>query len=251
MWKKHVIFDLDGTTFDTEYEVSRITADLAREKGFSVSDDEVFRDFAGLGTHAKFSGIAKRFDTVLFESDLKELDFQHEHRKQQFYLADKIPVVSGIPEILQALADAGHLLSVGSSNPSARSRLGLTKTGLARHFGARIYGPDLAGGLKKPDPAVFLLAMKDNGSTPENTIVVEDTEPGMEAGRAAGAFVVAYLDPRFGDGAVAEVKMRSFRAAGANVIVRNFDAEFLLACVASAPGAASLHRKKNLPDFRA
>jgi len=247
MSEDHVIFDLDGTIFDTEYEVSRITADLARDKGFVISADDVFRDFSGLGTHAKFSGIAQKFDAILSEAELKELDFQHEQRKQQIYLADKIPVVPGIPGVLQALTEAGHTLSIGSSNPSGRSRLGLTKTGLVHHFEPRIYGPDLVGGLKKPDPAVFLLAMKENGSTAAN-IVVEDTEPGMEAGRAAGAYVIAYLDPRFGEGDVAATKSGSFRKAGANVIIRAFDESFLTR-LANRPGVQPSFREKSKPGY--
>jgi len=64
--------------------------------------------------------------------------------------------------------------------------------------------------------------MHANGSSTQNTIVIEDTEPGIVAGRAAGAFVIAYLDPRFGTGNMALEKQKSMHLAGADAVVRDF-----------------------------
>ena len=220
--QKHIIFDLDGTIFDTEFEVSRITATLAAEQGAALPAEEVFQRFAGLGCDDKFSGIAASCGLSFDKAQLAQLEKEHESQKQDIYHREHLPVVPGVPQVLAALEAAGDVLSIGSSNPSARSRLGLGKENLLSYFGDRIYGPDLVEGRKKPDPAVFLLAMKENGSNPENTVVIEDTEPGIVAGRAAGVFVIAYLDPRFGTGAAALEKEKSFRAAGADVVVRDF-----------------------------
>ncbi len=220
--QKHIIFDLDGTIFDTEFEVSRITAGLAEEQGAALSAEEVFQRFAGLGCDDKFSGIAKACGLSFNKDQLTHLEHEHESQKQDIYHRDHLPVVPGVPEVLAALAAAGDILSIGSSNPSARSRMGLTKENLLPYFEERIYGPDLVEGRKKPDPAVFLLAMQANGSTPGNTVVIEDTEPGIAAARAAGVFVIAYLDPRFGTGTAAIEKEKSFRAAGADAVIRDF-----------------------------
>lgn len=220
--QRHVIFDLDGTIFDTEFEVSRITAELAADRGCAMSAEEVFCQFAGLGCEDKFAGIAHAAGMCFTAAEITDLTLAHEDRKQQIYYRDRLPVVPGVPEVLQALSAAGDILSVGSSNPTARSRLGLEKEGLIDHFGSRLYGPDLVDGRKKPDPAIFLYAMCANGSSTQNTIVIEDTEPGIVAGRAAGAFVIAYLDPRFGDGHIALEKEKSMRLAGADAVVRRF-----------------------------
>jgi len=220
--QRHIIFDLDGTIFDTEFEVSRITAELAADRCCAMSPEEVFQRFAGLGCEDKFAGIAHAAGMCFTPAEITDLTLAHEDLKQQIYYGERLPVVPGVPEVLQALSSAGDILSIGSSNPTGRSRLGLEKEGLIDHFGSRLYGPDLVDGRKKPDPAIFLYAMRANGSSTQNTIVIEDTEPGIVAGRAAGAFVIAYLDPRFGSGAVAVEKEKSMRLAGADAVVRDF-----------------------------
>ncbi|MBW7910249.1 MAG: HAD family phosphatase [Alphaproteobacteria bacterium] len=177
--QRHVIFDLDGTIFDTEFEVSKITAELAADRGCAMTAEDVFRQFAGLGCEDKFAGIAHAAGMCFTSAEITELTLLHEDRKQQIYYREHLPVVAGVPDVLKALSAAGDILSIGSSNPSARSRLGLQKENLLDHFGSRIYGPDLVDGRKKPDPAIFLLAMRANGSSTTNTIVIEDTEPGL------------------------------------------------------------------------
>lgn len=239
--QRHVIFDLDGTIFDTEFEVSRITAELAADRGCALSPEDVFCQFAGLGCEDKFAGIAHAAGMCFTSAEITDLTLAHEDLKQQIYYRDRLPVVPGVPEVLQALSAAGDILSIGSSNPTARSRLGLEKEGLIDYFGSRLYGPDLVDGRKKPDPAIFLHAMRANGSSTQNTVVIEDTEPGIVAGRAAGAFVIAYLDPRFGDGTMAFEKEASMRMAGADAVVRHFR-DVLNLIPSCAPSVAAVHR---------
>jgi beta-phosphoglucomutase-like phosphatase (HAD superfamily) len=44
---------------------------------------------------------------------------------------------------------------------------------------------------KKPDPEIYLLALKETGLLPEECIVVEDSRNGVLAAKAAGMHVVA------------------------------------------------------------
>jgi beta-phosphoglucomutase len=44
---------------------------------------------------------------------------------------------------------------------------------------------------KKPDPETFLLTAQKLGVDPENCLVIEDTEAGIKAAKAAGMKVVA------------------------------------------------------------
>lgn len=247
--KIHVVFDMDGTLMDTEWETSAITANLAAEMGWNLSAGEVFREHAGLGAKEKFVSIASVFGVTPTDAQLEYLATEHEARKSKIYQREVIPTMPNVAAALQAVADKGALMSIGSSNPSARSKLGLDKTGLRKHFNDRVYGPDLVDGRKKPDPAVFLLAMSENASDAKNTYVIEDTEPGMQAARAAGTVVIALLDPRFGDGVAAEAKAEAFKKAGADIIIRDLSeiAQYVPAVSQKQKGPAQSRRASLKP----
>ena len=50
----------------------------------------------------------------------------------------------------------------------------------------------------KPDPEIYRYTMKQLGTALEETLVVEDSTYGIEAGKAAGVMVAARRDLRFG-----------------------------------------------------
>ncbi|MCB9988342.1 MAG: HAD family phosphatase [Rhodospirillales bacterium] len=228
--KKLAIFDLDGTIFDSEYEVSLITESIARSRWQKEGEyipqlqaRHIFKAYAGLGAVEKFAAIANEHGIIANDRELQDMAKRHEDWKQALYDASKsLLVVSDVDTSFETLRHKGFTLCVGSSNPSGRSKRGLDKAGLRDHFNDRVYGPDLVGGRKKPDPAVFEYAMETNGAEPADTLVFEDTPPGMEAGKRAEIFVIAYMDPRFGVGKESEQQARRFYDAGADVIIRGF-----------------------------
>jgi beta-phosphoglucomutase-like phosphatase (HAD superfamily) len=70
-------------------------------------------------------------------------------------------------------------------------RLTLGLTGLLPRFQGRIFSAtEVAQG--KPAPDLFLHAADRMGFNAETTTVVEDTVPGVQAGRAAGMRVLAF-----------------------------------------------------------
>ena len=62
-----------------------------------------------------------------------------------------------------------------------------------------VVGDDPAIEKGKPAPDIYLLAAQRLGVDPQECIVFEDGMPGVQAGKAAGCFVVAVPDPRFKD----------------------------------------------------
>ena len=96
-------------------------------------------------------------------------------------------------ERLQPMPGAAAMLDalrvpfcVASNGPRAKTELTLTITGLRPRFDAsRIFS---AYDVKswKPEPGLFLHAAQAMGVPPERCAVVEDSEPGVRAGLAAG-----------------------------------------------------------------
>jgi len=73
----------------------------------------------------------------------------------------------------------------------------LTKLGLIDHFPLRISGADLE--TSKPHPEIFLEAAKMAQTTPEQCLVIEDSENGVKAAKAAGMKCIGYQNPNSGN----------------------------------------------------
>ena len=76
----------------------------------------------------------------------------------------------------------GVPVAVASSSPRERLDRTLARAGL--EFAITIAGDEVRHG--KPAPDMFLLAAERLGASPECCVVVEDSPPGVAAGRAAG-----------------------------------------------------------------
>ncbi len=213
-----VVFDLDGTIVDTEYEIARFTADLAGKKGCPLDADTAFYRYAGVSFKDKFNMIAGTYDIPFSEQELADMHVDYTASKNAMYKKADIPTIDGAVDLVKRLASVSdNLLSLASSNQTKRSRCVLSSIDLTACFGDRVYGSDLTGGLKKPDPSIHLLAMKGNK---QDAIIVEDSLPGVISARVAGAgLVVAYVDPRLGD---MEQRTREYTEAGAHIVINTY-----------------------------
>ena len=79
----------------------------------------------------------------------------------------------------------------------------------------RVYTREDASAIK-PDPEIYLRAMRELGLSPAECAVVEDSLVGVEAAKAAGIETAAVYD-RYSDGEREEIR------AAADVYVQNFD----------------------------
>lgn len=213
-----VVFDLDGTIVDTEYEIAAFTADLAQEKGCHIDAVTAFRRYAGVSFKDKFNMIAGCYDRSFLPEELTAMHQAYTARKEGMYKNRNIPTIKGAPELVMRLAaDNSNVLSLASSNQTKRSRRVLSAIGLNKCFGERVYGSDMTGGLKKPDPSIHLLALKEY----PDSIIIEDSIAGVVGARAAGAkLVVAYVDPRLGD----EMhRKQEYAEAGAHIVIDTYD----------------------------
>ena len=84
---------------------------------------------------------------------------------------------------------------VASSGPVSKIRLNLTATNLIDKFEGRIFS-SYAIGSWKPEPGIFLHAAKEMGFSPEECIVIEDSEAGVTAAISGGFRVFALSDQK-------------------------------------------------------
>src|SRR3954451_9816419 len=170
-----VIFDCDGTLVDSEPLAGEAWRRAVAPYGYEVSN-EVLDSCMGIPyarTHAYLSERVALPDAQAFWPGLSQ---------ELFALIDArlVPFEDAITAA-QELRSRGVPIAVASSSPRERLDRTLHRAGLS--FGVTIAGDEVEHG--KPAPDMFLLAAERLGVAPVRCVVVEDSPPGVAAGRAA------------------------------------------------------------------
>lgn len=180
---KGVIFDLDGVLVSTDemhYQAWKRLAQELHITGFTREDNRRQR---GVSRMASLEIVLEKADRTYSEEEKIELA----ERKNGYYLElleemDESAVLENVKDVLEKLKNRGLLLAVGSASKNAP--VILEKTGLMPYFDKISCGLDTTK--SKPDPEVFLVAVKKLGLPPEECLVGEDSAAGIEAAAAGG-----------------------------------------------------------------
>ncbi len=181
---KGAIFDMDGVIVDNINHHLKAWKQLGRELGREFRDEDVNRVFGKRNREILRS---------LIGDDVPDQQLaKYARRKEELYrgiMAPDLKPVPGLPEFLRALKGSGTKTAVATSGPIENVRFVLEGLGLADAFDAIITGLDVRE--SKPDPAIFLLAVKRLALVPADCVVFEDSPPGIKAGKAAGCRCIA------------------------------------------------------------
>ena len=102
------------------------------------------------------------------------------------------PLKPGLLALLDYLEAHDIPKAVASSSRRVSIDRLLASVGLTERFAATAAGDEVTHG--KPAPDIFLLAAQRLGVEPAQCLVLEDSEPGMRAARAAGMAVIVVPD---------------------------------------------------------
>ena len=207
-----VIFDLDGVLVDSEPISSRVTAAALSEAGVAISAAEVCERFLGTSTAAMLRTIEAEHRCRLpatFQETLRS-------RVLKAFELELVPV-PGVAAVLDALALPR---CVASSSHPERIRRSLQLTGLLGHFAPHLFSATMVAH-GKPAPDLFLLAAARMSADPARCLVVEDSEVGVRAGKAAGMTIAGFagashLRP--------EAHAPRLQAAGADIVLTEISA---------------------------
>ena len=181
-----VIFDMDGTMFDTERMWATFWDPALKALGLPYKEGlaEAARGTAGETTR----NVVRSFYGPDCDADgiVESL-----HRvADEVFLSAPVPKKPGLDELL-AWLDANHIpMAVASSSRVHVIEGNLNNWGLAHYFKALVSGQQVKH--SKPDPEIFLLAAEKLGTAPAHTLVLEDSYNGVRAG-AAGGFVTVMV----------------------------------------------------------
>lgn len=108
------------------------------------------------------------------------------------YRAGEVTLVEGAPELVEEAAARGPV-ALATSAPREVIEVVMHGWGLGRWFGASVSSAEVRAG--KPDPAVYLEAMRRAGMT--GGVAVEDSSNGIRAASRAGLTVLAVPDAAY------------------------------------------------------
>jgi beta-phosphoglucomutase len=184
-----VIFDLDGVLVDTGPFHKQSWYDLAAKEGLDMSD-ELFYSTFGMQNYKIIPILVGR------QVPAEEIERMSEWKEQRYreLIADKLELMEGARMLLEDLKGNGFLLAIGSSAPRANLDVVLKCCNICDYFDACVTGEDVRS--SKPAPDTFLKAAEKLKLPPQRCVVVEDSVPGVQAGKAAGMAVVAITTTR-------------------------------------------------------
>lgn len=180
---KALIFDCDGTLVDSEPLGIAVLGEVAAEFGARIDVESSLEALRGLPLADCVVELERRFQLTL-PNDFVALVRERTAARFREQLQP-------MPGAFALLASVQVPFCVASSGPREKIELSLTLTGLRKFFGDRLFSSHDVG-TWKPDPGLFLHSARQLGVEPGACAVVEDSQPGVDAGIAAGMFVFAY-----------------------------------------------------------
>lgn len=195
---KAVIFDQDGVIIDTERD------------GHRVAFNETFKEFGfdvewGVDKYHELLQIAggkermrHRLHTDGFGVEVKpeeedELIKKLHKRKTEIFIelieSGKLPLRPGVKRIMKEAMDKGLIVGVCTTSNEKAAQAVAYKILKDIKFDFVLAGDIVSK--KKPDPEIYLLALKEAKLKPEECIVIEDSRNGVLAAKAANMNIVA------------------------------------------------------------
>lgn len=179
------IFDLDGTLIDSMPIHYRAWDAAMQQAGVPGRlDEELFYALGGVPTRRVAELFGEHYQLAL-DPDVVA------HEKELLYLElmRDVRVIEPVAAFAREVARRRPVAIATGGLPDV-ALPALDATGLRALFDIVITPLDVAPGRGKPAPDMFLLAAERMGVPPEQCVVFEDAEPGMQAARAAGMAVV-------------------------------------------------------------
>lgn len=189
---KAVIFDMDGVLVDSQPYHFKADIDTMAEYGV-IKDQKFYESFAGTLTADRMRTLKEMFG---LDVPVEEMTIKRENMILDIMGKEDIKPVLGIPEFLRSIKEKGLTTAVASSSDYKLINLILDRLKIAKYFDSVTSGSDVKRG--KPSPDVFLLAAERIGIEPAECLVVEDSENGVKAAKAAGMKALGYINPTSG-----------------------------------------------------
>lgn len=184
---KALIFDFDGLILDTESPEVDVWTQIYAEHGFDFPFNDWVQTVGGYGI-SNFD--AADHLSLLSRGRLDSASLRSRHRSGSDALTLKNPILPGVVDYLQSAKRLGLKLAIASSSQHAWVDAHAKRLDIFDYFDRVICSDDVPPGRTKPNPDLYLLALKQLQVQKNEAIVFEDSPNGVKAANQAGIYVV-------------------------------------------------------------
>ena len=182
-----ILFDMDGTLFDTEKHYQWAWRKAIAEAGYELDASEVL----------KLRSLGAPYNVAQFQEWFGEDVDYHAIRQERMnlmknMLTNEIPVKPQVPQTLEKLRQMGYSMAVVTATGQEQAVSNLKLAGLLTFFDRVISASMVKRG--KPAPDVYLHACEVLEVQPENCYAVEDSPNGVMSAHAAGCRTIMIPD---------------------------------------------------------
>ncbi|MCU0081734.1 HAD family hydrolase [Streptococcus danieliae] len=187
-----VIFDMDGVLVDTEHFYYKRRETYLASQGISI-DHLPPAYFIG-------GNMKQVWENILGDSydkfDVPQLQADYVVYKEKNPLPYRQLAFPHVSHVLQGLKEKGYILGLASSSVKKDIERALEELEITSYFDVVLSGEEFEE--SKPHPEIYQAACRELQVDPQKTLIIEDSEKGIQAGVHAGAEVWAIRDYRFG-----------------------------------------------------
>lgn len=191
MMKKAVIFDMDGLMIDSERVTYNGYVKKINMLGYPEFTIEEYKKCLGKNKQ----GICQVFIDYYGEDFPMVEVWDDVHVWIDETLRQYVPKKKGLDKLLQYLKNNNYKTIVATSSGRSRVDEILKNADIAKYFDGSICGDEVLNG--KPNPEIFLTACLKLGVTPDEAIVLEDSEMGIKAAYDGHIDVICIPDMKY------------------------------------------------------
>lgn len=188
-----VLFDFDGVLVDSEPHHFAVFSDVLRKRGVEVSEQQYYGSMLGMTDRDSFIYVYRQLGRELVDGALEEMLAEKAAAMMGRIRGGLVQPATGAMAFVEALA---RRCPLGICSGALRQEIEATLAamGLARHFRTIVAAGEAPG---KPDPAGYLLAMKQLSAVaglelrPADCLIVEDSPTVTTRVREVGFRVLA------------------------------------------------------------
>ena len=181
---KAVIFNLDGLLIDSEIVSYKIYKEILNQFGHSFSIEEYAQNFSG---KTEVKNVTNLIDTYNLPWTV-EVGLDNVLKVEDKFINEGIDLKTGVKKLLTYLKDKNLKIAIASSSTRDRALTILRQHNIVEYFDEFVFGNEIEKG--KPNPDIFLKACDKISVNPEECLVLEDSESGIQAAYSANIPVI-------------------------------------------------------------